>query len=275
MMYLALKINTLIYRMGQSGLNLLPVFVIGLYAVSCPLPEADEAPPLARVENRSITRNDLYDQTGINYISLGEITERWIDDQVLMHHARNSSIVDHRILDQLVQEYRQRISTQLFLDALILRQTRITRDGARDYYYDNLQEFQFSGDAAEVVLISFQQLDDAQEAFRVLNAATVLSDSLLSPYNYDHQIAYHHRLIPVLDEAIFSATPGNLLGPLTSEYGYHLIRVIRYFSAGEPIPIELVQTNIVNRLFQKQLPVARTTVLDSLREVTDVEIHTR
>lgn len=254
-------------------MKVLLVITIGLYATSCSLPETDQATPLARVENHSITRDDLYDQSGINYISLGEITERWIDHQVLMHHAKRSSIVDQKILDNLVDEYRQRISAQLLLDALILRRTRITPDGARDYYYDNLQEFQFSGDAAEVVLISFQQLDDAQAAFLILNAATMLSDSVLSPYNYDHQIAYRYRLIPVLDEAIFSTPPGNLQGPITSEYGYHLVQVIRHFSAGEPIPLELVRTKIFNRLFQRQLPLIRTTVLDSLREVTDVEIH--
>ena len=273
MMYQAFNVNTSTSRTGPSRTNLLLVFIISLYAISCSLPKIDKATPLARVENHSITRDDLYDQSGVNYISPGEIIERWIDDEVLIHHARGSSIVDQTIIDHLVDEYRQRVSAQLFLDSLILRRTQVTRDGARDYYYDNLKEFQFSDDAAEVIHISFQQLDDAQDAFHILNTTTMTSDSLLRSYNYDHQIVHRRRLIAVLDEAIFSAAPGNLVGPLTSEYGYHLIRVIRHFSAGEPIPIELVQTNIINRLFQKQLPVIRTTVLDSLREVTDVEIH--
>lgn len=266
--------NTSISRMGASGVNIVLGFIIGLYVISCSRPEIEEVAPLARVENHSITRDDLYDQSGITYISLGEITERWIDDQVLMHHARNSSILDQKMLKQLVNEYRQRISAQLFLDSLVFRRTRITPDEVRDYYNNNLQEFQFAGDAAEVILISFQQLDDVQEAFLSLNAATMLSDSVLSPYNYDHQIAYRYHLIPLLDEAIFSAPPGSLLGPLTSEYGYHLVQVIRHFSVGETIPINLVQTHIYNRLIQKQLPLIRITVLDSLREVTDVEIHT-
>ena len=272
MMYQALNVNTLTYRTGPSRTNLLLVFIISLYANSCSLPKTDKATLLARVEKHSITRDDLYDQSGVNYISPGEIIERWIDDEVLIHHARGSSIVDQRIIDHLVDEYRQRVSAQLFLDSLILRRTQVTRDGARDYYYDNLKEFQFSDDAAEVIHISFQQLDDAQDAFHILNTTTMTSDSLLRSYNYDHQIVHRRRLIAVLDEAIFSAAPGNLMGPLTSEFGFHLIRVIRHFSAGEPIPIELVQTKIINRLFQKQLPVIRTTVLDSLREVTDVEI---
>ncbi len=265
--------NTSISPRGAFGVKLLPAFILGLLVTSCSAPETDQAAPLARVEDRSVTSDDLQDQSGIIYISLGEITERWIDNQVLMHHAKSSSIVDQKMLDRLVDEYRQRIVAQQLLDSLVFRRTRITPDGARDYYNDNLQEFQFSGDAAEVLLISFQQLDDAQEALRNLSAATTLSDSVLSPYNYDHQIAIRYRLIPVLDEAIFSAQPGNLLGPLTSQYGYHLVQVIRHFSAGESIPIELVQTNIFNRLFQKQLPLIRTTILDSLREVTDVEIH--
>ena len=272
-MTLASKYSASLNRMGPSGVKVLLGITIGLYIASCTVPETDKSATVARVENHSITRNELYNKSGINNISLGEITERWIDDQVLVHHARKSPFLDQRMLDQLVEEYRQRISAQLLLDSLVLRRTRVTPEGARDYYNDNLHEFQFSGDAAEVVLISFQQLDDAQEALRSLNTATTLSDSILSRYNYDHQIAYRYRLIPVLDEAIFSAPPGNLLGPLQSEYGYHLVQVVHHFSAGETIPRELVQTKLFHRLFQMELPLIRTTVLDSLREVTDVEIH--
>lgn len=272
-MTLASKYSASLNRMGPSGVNVLLGITIGLYITSCTVPETDKSAPVARVENHSITRNELYNKSGINYISLGEITERWINDQVLIHHARKSPFLDQRMLEQLVEEYRVRVSAQLLLDSLVLRRTRITPEGARDYYNNNLHEFQFSGDAAEVLLISFQQLDDAQEALRSLNTATMLPDSVLSTYNYDHQIAYRYRLIPVLDEAIFSAPPGNLLGPLPSEYGYHLVQVVRHFSAGETIPRELVQTKLFHRLFQLQLPLIRTIVLDSLREVTDVEIH--
>ena len=96
---------------------------------------------------------------------------------------------------------------------------------------------------------------------------------MLSRYNYDHQIAYRHRLVPVLDQAIFPSPVDELLGPLTSEYGHHLLLVKHHFAAGEATPLELVRKQIYNRLFQAQLALTRITILDSLREVTNVEIY--
>lgn len=247
--------------------------MLALVALSCSTGDSDTAPLLARVENQTMTLESIYEQSGINFWSLGESTERWIDEQVLLNHASALSPADRRRFSRTLEAHQQLIRAQMVLDSLIRQRMQITDDDIGAYYEANAPDFQFTDDAAEVIHIGFLQLDAAHAAFESLGPGPPPADSLLNPYNYDHRLVYAQRLIPELDQAIFTPSVNRLQGPVESEYGYHLFWVVRRFSAGQLIPLELVQTQIINHLFQQQLPLVRTAVLDSLREVTDVEIY--
>ena len=49
--------------------------------------------------------------------------------------------------------------------------------------------------------------------------------------------------------------------------------VENFYSPGETIPFSLVRKQIFEHLFNEQLPLARSTIIDSLRETTDIEVY--
>lgn len=244
-----------------------------LLAGSCSREGQDEKQPLARVENKSLSIDQLDEATRLNYFSPGEAAERWIDEQVLLEHAATSNLVDQKTITSRLQGYERQLFTGLFLDSLLKDYIRIGPEQIREYYVNNPQDFQFQDDAALVLHVSFRRLTDAREAIEQLRTRASARDSILHHYNYDYQLVYRHQLIPVLDEAIFQAVINLFYGPVTSDFGHHIFTVERFFNEGDAMPFALVRKRIYERLFQIQLPLARSTLLDSLREMLYIEVY--
>ena len=70
------------------------LFASLLFAGSCSRQTRDEGSPLARVENQTVTLDDLKEESYLNYFSLGESAEHWINEQVLLYHAKNSDFIE-------------------------------------------------------------------------------------------------------------------------------------------------------------------------------------
>jgi len=226
---------------------------------------------LARVDDNYLYIEELQIEDHLYQSSLGETVEDWIDRRVLLHHS-GGSIIDWATLDARLGRARNQIAAQLLLDSLVYRSFLPSSEEIRQYYQDHQEDFIFSTNAAVVVHLAFLHLNDARDARQILQSGGLPVDSLLSSFNFDRQLVYHKRLLPSLDEAVFSSSESGFRGPISSEFGFHLLRVEKLFVQGDSIPLELATIRIVDILFQQRLAITRAMVLDSLREEVDVEI---
>ncbi|UCH63212.1 MAG: peptidyl-prolyl cis-trans isomerase [Fidelibacterota bacterium] len=229
--------------------------------------------PLARVEDLTITLNDLKEVSLLTNFSLGETAERWIDEQVLLEHAKVSRPYDRSLSSSRLRAYERRVIAGMVIDSLLMRYIKIDPESIREYYVNNLHDFQFQDSAALVIHLGFTSIEHARVALEALRSSPSFLDSLSDRYNYDRQIVYRRRFIPVLDRAIFAATENQVYGPIASDFGYHVFLVERFFNRGHTIPFSLVEKHIYEHTFQQQLPLARSTILDSLRETLDIEVY--
>jgi hypothetical protein len=204
--------------------------------------------------------------------SLGEAAEKWVDRQVLLAHS-DGSLVDFELLSLRLSRAGDQITAQLLLDSLVYRDFHPSLEDVRRYYYNHPGEFIFNTDAAIVTHLAFLHLPEARDALQRLRSSTIPLDSLLGSYNFDRKLIYRDRVIPSLDDAIFINPLSAFHGPVTSDFGFHLLRVENSFAAGDAIPIDLITNQIFVRLYQQRLSVARALVLDSLREELDIEIY--
>ncbi|HEC62194.1 MAG TPA: peptidyl-prolyl cis-trans isomerase [bacterium] len=244
---------------------------VGLW-LGCSQHENDLEEPLARVDNHYLFPSELQLEGRLRLSSLGEAAEKWVDRQVLLSHS-GGSLVDHKLLSLRLSRAGDQIASQLLLDSLIYRDFHPSLKDVRNYYNNYPGEFIFSTDAALVTHVAFLHLTEARDALQKLRSSTIPLDSLLSSYNFDRQLIYRDRVISPLDDAIFTDPVFEFRGPITSAFGFHLLRLENYFAAGDTIPIDLIANQISTRLFQQRLSVARALVLDSLRKELDIEIY--
>ncbi|MBA7601104.1 hypothetical protein ES703_08171 [subsurface metagenome] len=233
----------------------------------------DDELPLASVEGLTVTLNDLKEESLLNHFSLGEAAERWIDEQVLLQHANRSKPYDRSLLSARLRVYERRVIASLVIDSLLMRYIKLNPESIREYYINNLHDFQFQDSAALVIHLGFISIDHAREVLEALRSSPSFRDVLSGQFNYDRQIVYRHRLLSVLDRAIFAAAVNQFYGPIATDFGYHIFLVERFFNRGHTIPFSLAKKSIYEHSFQQQLPLARSTILDSLREMLDIEVY--
>lgn len=250
---------------------LLSVFISFLLLAGCM--EKKTGPPIARVEKSIVTEADLASSTNLNFYSKDEAARRWLENRILLEHAKKSGLVNRKALSIISDRNNELLTVQLLIDSLLVRTIQITEEDIRGYYAGNPDRYLFEDRAALVLHIGFSFQEYADSTIELLKNLVGTPDSLLATLNFDRQIVYFGRLIPVLDDAIFLARANTYVGPIESDFGYHIFLVEHFFDKNESIPIELVTKQISQRLFEQRRSITRAAIIDSLREVLNVEVY--
>lgn len=229
--------------------------------------------PIARVEESIVTEADLATSTNLNFYSRDEAARRWLENRILLEHAKKGGLINRKALSIISDRNDELLTVQLLIDSLLVRTIQITEEDIRGYYAGNQDQYLFEDRAALVLHIGFLFQEHADSTIELLKNLIGTPDSLLATLNFDRQIVYFGRLIPVLDDAIFLARANTYVGPVESDFGYHIFLVEHFFDKNESIPIELVTKQIRQRLFEQRRPITRAAIIDSLREVLNVEVY--
>jgi hypothetical protein len=98
--------------------------------------------------------------------------------------------------------------------------------------------------------------------------------ALLSNYEVDVTTVEKGSLIDILDNAIFSTNRTNIvIGPIQTDYGYHVVEVLGRYSNGTQIDIDEAYDEIYQSLYNQKKEMLSTAFLDSLRNHYNVKIY--
>ncbi|UCE65405.1 MAG: peptidylprolyl isomerase [Candidatus Zixiibacteriota bacterium] len=107
-------------------------------------------------------------------------------------------------------------------------------------------------------------------------------DSLAATYSEDKQNAskggdlgffYRGRMVPEFDSVAFSTPPGEIVGPVSTKFGYHVIKVEEYKSASiKPLDAD-VTSQIRGILAREKEKEIATAYVDSLKESGTFEFN--
>ena len=142
--------------------------------------------------------------------------------------------------------------------ARILKNVKVTEEEAKEYYEANPNKFK----KEETVQAKHILVEDEDKCTDILNsivsgeisfeeAAKQHSTCPSGQQGGDLGEFGHGQMVKEFDEAAFAAEPGKVVGPVKTQFGYHLIRVEKKNEA-EVQPFEAVKATIVNTLFQKK-----------------------
>ena len=73
-------------------------------------------------------------------------------------------------------------------------------------------------------------------------------------------------MVKEFEDAAFTAEIGAIVGPVKTQFGYHLIKVEREKKRGQEIPFEEVKTTIQRTLLQKKQNEAYAAKVKELRK---------
>ena len=235
--------------------------------------ESSVVVPESRVEERY---RQQVERASIRYVALP--VEQMREDVSIDDPALGEYFERHR------EEYRipeERVAHYLLVDQNAVRETLEVTDAEVEAYYREHQEeyAQEEQVRARHVLVSTGDRNTEEARARIEEArerleagddfATVAAEYSDDPGSAARggDLGYfgRGRMVPAFEEAAFGATPGELVGPVETQFGFHLIEVQDRREARQR-PLEEVRELIANRLRATTSSERAEALAQSLRE---------
>ncbi len=265
-------------RMAGVGRGLAAV-VVGIVTAS-----AAGAAVIATVNKKELTDKDLV--TSLGQFNEGQrnnilkdptnrrqILLSMIDQELLNQEAERQKIGEDEQIRMAVEAFRRQQMVARLLEKNL--SSRVTESAARKFYDKNKLLFNTDQVRAQHILVATDV--EAREVLKKLKAADADFQKLAeqaskdpSAKNNRGELGFFTRdqLDQEFTKAAFAGSPGDIVGPVKTVYGYHLIKVIEK-KPGKTMPFEEVEGKATGLLRQK----LGQEYLEKLRQQARIQIN--
>ena len=161
----------------------------------------------------------------------------------------------------------------------LITSVSLTDEEVQAYYEANKQQF-MNPETAKASHILVEKEVVASDLLNKINAGEMKFEEAASQYSQcpskevggDLGSFGRGQMVPEFEEAVFNMNPGEVKGPVKTEFGYHLIKVEDRIPGGQA-SLEEVKNDIAKSLtYQKQNEVY-TTKVDELKSKYPVKFN--
>lgn len=246
--------------------------------ISCAAREKDESVVLARVGERSLTVNQLeiaLPAKNRTNSQLRSFINEWVDNTLLYNAAIKNGFHQDQSLVAAKDRYFKKLIIASFIQAETFGKSDINNDDIRAYYDAFSDGFIRGDDEALIYHFITKNLTEARKIRSVLNEEKSgdAVDELFNVYGVEAKTVTRGLLIEKLDYAIFSETNDVLHGPLRTNNGYHVIKVMKRYKKGSQAGLAKTYDEIYQRLLKEKQVDLSNKLLDSLKAETPVFIN--
>ncbi|HLF86086.1 MAG TPA: peptidyl-prolyl cis-trans isomerase [Nitrospiria bacterium] len=161
-----------------------------------------------------------------------EFLEEIIKRELLLQEARKAGIEKDQVLLYKIEEMRERLILNEFLQREVEGKLVTTDKELEDYYNLHKEEFK-SPDEAKISHILVKNEEDAKAVIKRLRkgsdfakmAREISIDMATKDSGGEMGVIQKGKFHPQLDSVIFSANEGDVSDPVKTERGYHIIKV--------------------------------------------------
>lgn len=259
--------------------NTLNLFMVALLAFSCEKADDAGSPIVARVGNSALTADEverIMTSISMRAYSKTDVISNWIDRELLFLAAQDAGIENDEILKNKIDVYRKDLFGRTFLDNFTATNITVGNSEIREYYDTNRSMFRYKNDGAKIIHFLVQIDTIADYVAETLNSSgeSVDRKELLSNYMADVITIEKGNLVDVLDNAVFSNSRTNIvLGPLETDFGYHVIEVLNRYRPGSQIDLDEAYDEIYQTIYNRKKQLRSVALIDSLRNHYNVKIY--
>ena len=220
---------------------------------------------LAKVNGKAITDKDLQGALG----GMNEGQRNTLLKDVNSRRQVLTSVIDQEILTQEAEkekldqdnEYKDALNAfrkQYLVNRVLAKNlgTQLSDKAAKKYYEAHKREYSTDQVHAQHILVSTEEqakavlkkVKEPNADFQEL-AEKMSKDPSAKNNRGDLGFFGRDRMVPDFTEAAFTGKDGEIVGPVKTAYGYHIIKVIEK-KTGKPIPFEDIEARVRNELRQ-------------------------
>ena len=169
-------------------------------------------------------------------------------------------------LEQKVSDYRKFLYGNLFLEKHLKERIFVDMNEIRKYYFENKFNFIRKDD---LLLVAHFISKDVEEAKKVGLALSKKDGSTKLETMKKFSIIYSKvkkgDLPPTLDNIVFSSyTKGRVVGPIKTDFGYHVVEIIDHLKGGGFLGLDEVYDQISQNIYNYKKARLLKSLTDSL-----------
>lgn len=241
---------------------------------------------IARVNERVISDNDLRSALMMSGYNEGQ-SESLMKDagsrrQILNTLIDQEVLVGEAMKEKLDQDHEFKLAVEAFKKQYLANRVlqknvgnKLTEPAAKKYYENHKSRYSTDQVHAMHILVSDEQR--AMELMKLAKAPDADFQQLAEKHSKDPSAKNNRgdlgyftrdRMVPEFTNAAFSAEDGQVVGPVKTSYGYHVIKVIERKS-GKALSFEDAQHRVRNDLLQD----IRQEYVGKLRQQAKVNVQ--
>ena len=231
---------------------------------------------IASVNNTKLTDRDLsyiISNPEVDKYRLKILAEEWVNREILAQVAEDIGIVYHEMINNNLQNYRRELLANSYLEHRYRQIPLVSDSEILSFYNDNAESF--VRDERQIRAYHFL-LDNKESALNLKSALSTSNEekmvSLLSRFHGTLRTFSRDDVIEEISSAAFGSR-GNLVGPIETEYGYHLLQIINRFEKESLISVHEVRDEIIQKIKIQKQNVLYYQIIDSLRLSTGYYIN--
>ncbi|MBN2281318.1 MAG: peptidyl-prolyl cis-trans isomerase [Candidatus Marinimicrobia bacterium] len=235
---------------------------------------------IARVDDSFLTQEELLEMIerkttgGIkeeNFIN--SIITDWVKDEIIFQKAKKEHFDKDKNIKNKVEDYCRSLVIDEYLKNHFQSTVTISNKEIEDFYESNKESFLLEKDALKISHIFVEDYNDANIIKSTLQSINIKDKKeLYKKYKFETRIIKKGEVVKDINTELFERSTLRIVGPVSSNYGFHIIEILEQFKNGEYLPLDAVRDDIYEILMQQKNKSEYIVFTDSIISIADFEI---
>ncbi len=269
----------------ELKLTLLTV-VVALFIGCLKTKEKDDSPIVAKVNDESLTLNQLKKQIPAEYLNtLGSTekqayVEQWIRQQLLYQMALDEKLDDDAGINARLRQFEQQLLADEILQRKLESGTKVSDEEAKQHYDKHSDEFMREEVEIRISHIVVSDANLSRELRQRLQAgedfgklAKEFSEDQTRQSGGDLGYFSESESTDELTQVAFKLKLNDISQPIKTAFGYHLVKVTDRQDVGSIRIFEDVKRDIINNLSLEKQKDMTTELLTDLEKNATIVTH--
>jgi len=217
----------------------------------------------------SVRRKDVLK----NENSKRRVLENLINQSILVSEAKKQKLNQSKDYKDALGLFKRQFLARVLLEKEV--ESRVSDSSAKRYFNNNKNQFSTEQVRAQHILLKTK--DKALDILKKVKKSGADFQKLAEKHSIDPSAKnnrgdmgffFRDRMVPKFSQAAFSAKNGEIVGPIQTEYGFHVIKVIDR-KPGKPMEYSEVELRVKNMMRRDFVQ----SYVDKLRKSAKVKIY--
>ena len=260
------------------------VFIFSLSLLTCKVRNSGNE-IIAQVGNVNLSRQEMNTRMGWEGMKPeqeSEFIDRWVNRELLYQEAKKLGLdeLESEDLQMELEMVEKEYYIQKLLDRTYAQNIQITEEEIKSYYDKNIDLFRVNEDQVKAMHILTEIKEEADLAYQEIRAgksfdevARERSIGILRERGGDMGFIRREDVINQVERYAFRTPEGEVSNVFESDYGFHIIKVVKKLKENDAKDLVDVQNEIIQQLQVRKERSIYYDLLFRLQNNTKVKIN--